>query len=133
MAEFIGIPYAEVALAAVIPAILYFTGVWIVTHFEAKKTGLRGLTKEEMPDRKDIIKRLYLLIPILSIIVLLMTGMSVMLAALYSIVISIVVSAMNKKTRMGFKDLHRCTCRWSQDGIGCSSSNGSRKLLLVLC
>lgn len=52
MAEFIGIPYAEIALAAAIPAVLYFAGIWIVTHFEAKKTGLRGLTKEEMPDKR---------------------------------------------------------------------------------
>ena len=72
----------KIAIAAAIPAILYFTGIWIVTHFEAKKTGLRGLTKEEMPDRKEVLKKLYLLIPILAIIVLLMTGMSVMLAAL---------------------------------------------------
>lgn len=105
MAEFIGIPYIEIAKAAVIPAILYFAGIWIVTHFEAKKTGLRGLTKEEMPDRKMIIKKLYLLIPIIAIVVLLMTGMSVMLAALYSILISIAVSAFSKETRMGIKDI----------------------------
>lgn len=105
MAEFIGIPYIEIAKAAAIPAILYFAGIWIVTHFEAKKTGLRGLTKEEIPDKKVIMKKLYLLIPIIAIVVLLMTGMSVMLAALYSIVISVVVSAFSKETRMGFRDI----------------------------
>ena len=105
MAEFIGIPYIEIAKAAAIPAILYFAGIWIVTHFEAKKTGFRGLTKEEMPDKKVIMKKLYLLIPIIAIVVLLMTGMSVMLAALYSIVISVVVSAFSKETRMGFRDM----------------------------
>ena len=130
MAEFIGIPYAEVALAAVIPAILYFTGVWIVTHFEAKKTGLRGLTKEEMPDRKDIIKRLYLLIPILSIIVLLMTGMSVMLAALYSIVISIVVSAMNKKTRMGFKDFIDALVDGARTALGVAAATAAAGIIV---
>ncbi len=105
MAEFIGIPYIEIAKAAAIPAILYFAGIWIVTHFEAKKTGLRGLTKEEIPDKKVIMKKLYLLIPIIAIVVLLMTGMSVMLAALYSILISVVVSAFSKETRMGFRDI----------------------------
>jgi TRAP transporter 4TM/12TM fusion protein len=130
MAEFIGIPYAEVALAAVIPAILYFTGVWIVTHFEAKKTGLRGLTKEEMPNRKDIIKRLYLLIPILSIIVLLMTGMSVMLAALYSIVISIVVSAMNKKTRMGFKDFIDALVDGARTALGVAAATAAAGIIV---
>jgi TRAP transporter 4TM/12TM fusion protein len=130
MAEFIGIPYAEIALAAVIPAILYFTGVWIVTHFEAKKTGLRGLTKEEMPDRKEIIKNLYLLIPILSIIVLLMTGMSVMLAALYSIVISIVVSAVNKKTRMGFKDFIDALVDGARTALGVAAATAAAGIIV---
>ncbi|MBB6443575.1 TRAP transporter permease [Bacillus benzoevorans] len=105
MAEFIGISYIEIAKAAAIPAILYFTGIWIVTHFEAKRIGLRGLTKEEIPDKKVIMKKLYLLIPIIAIVVLLMTGMSVMLAALYSILISIIVSAFSKETRMGISGL----------------------------
>ena len=105
MAEFIGIPYIEIAKAAVIPAILYFAGVWIVTHFEAKKMGLRGLTKEEMPDKKEIIKKLYLLIPIIVIVVLLTTGMSIMLAALYSILVSIFVGVINKDVKMGVKDI----------------------------
>jgi TRAP transporter 4TM/12TM fusion protein len=130
MAEFIGIPYAEIALAALIPAILYFTGVWIVTHFEAKKTGLRGLKKEEMPDRKEIIKNLYLLIPILSIIVLLMTGMSVMLAALYSIVISIVVSAVNKKTRMGFKDFIDALVDGARTALGVAAATAAAGIIV---
>lgn len=105
MAEFIGVPYIEIAKAAAIPAILYFAGIWIVTHFEAKRIGLRGLTKEEIPDKRVIMKKLYLLIPIIAIVVLLMTGMSVMLAALYSILISIVVSAFSKETRMGISGI----------------------------
>lgn len=105
MAEFIGIPYIEIAKAAAIPAILYFAGIWIVTHFEAKRIGLRGLTKEEIPDKKVIMKKLYLLIPIIAIVVLLMTGMSVMLAALYSILISVVISAFSKETRMGISGI----------------------------
>jgi TRAP transporter 4TM/12TM fusion protein len=105
MAEFIGIPYIEIAKAAAIPAMLYFAGIWIVTHFEAKRIGLRGLTKEEIPDKKVIMKKLYLLIPIIAIVVLLMTGMSVMLAALYSILISVVISAFSKETRMGISGI----------------------------
>jgi TRAP transporter 4TM/12TM fusion protein len=106
MVEFIGgITYWEIAKAAAIPAILYFAGIWIMTHFEAKRLGLRGLTKEEMPDRKEIIKDLYLLLPIVAVLILLMTGMSVMRAALWSILITVVLSGIKKKTRMGFKDI----------------------------
>ena len=63
MVEFIGrgITYWEIAKAAIIPAILYFSGIWIMTHFEAKKLGLRGLTDEEIPNRKEIFKKIYLL------------------------------------------------------------------------
>jgi TRAP transporter 4TM/12TM fusion protein len=102
MVEFIGgISYWDIAKAAAIPAILYFTGIWIMTHFEAKRLGLRGLTKEEMPDRKEIIKDLYLLLPIVAVLILMMTGMSVMRAALWSILITVVLSGLKKKTRMG--------------------------------
>ena len=130
MAEFIGIPYAEIALAAAIPAILYFSGVWIVTHLEAKKTGLRGLSKEEMPDRKKVLKKLYLLIPILAIILLLMTGMSITLAALYSIVISIVVSAFGKETRMSFKDIIDALVDGARTALGVAAATACAGIIV---
>ncbi len=105
MVEFIGgVSYWEIAKAAAIPAILYFTGIWIMTHFEAKRIGLRGLTDEEMPNRKEVLKKIYLLLPILTVIILLFSGMSVMRAALWSIVVTILVSAIRKETRISFKD-----------------------------
>lgn len=98
MVEFIGggITYWDIAKAAAIPALLYFTGIWIMTHFEAKRLGLQGLTKEEMPDRLQVFKKLYLLTPILAVIILLMGGRSVMNAALWSIVITIAVGFINR-------------------------------------
>ena len=130
MAEFIGIPYAEIAMAAAIPAILYFAGIWIVTHFEAKKTGLRGLTKEEMPDRKEVLKKLYLLIPIVAIVVLLMTGMSIMLAALYSIVISIVVSLLKKETRIGFKGIIEALVDGARTALGVAAATAAAGIIV---
>ncbi|RIW33994.1 TRAP transporter permease [Bacillus salacetis] len=105
MVEFIGgVTYWEIAKAAAIPALLYFAGIWIMTHFEAKRIGLRGLSDEEMPNRKEVLKKIYLLLPILVVIVLLFTGMSVMRAALWSIVATIAISAIRKDTRINFKD-----------------------------
>ncbi|MGG0413983.1 TRAP transporter permease [Peribacillus simplex] len=107
MVEFIGngITYWDIAKAAAIPAILYFSGIWIMTHFEAKRLGLRGLTKEEMPSKKEVFGKFYLLIPILAIIFLLMLNITVTHAALYSIVISVLVGVINKDVRMKFIDI----------------------------
>ncbi|ANU10368.1 TRAP transporter large permease [Planococcus antarcticus DSM 14505] len=106
MVEFIGgVTYWEIAKAATIPALLYFTGVWIMTHFEAKRIGLKGLSPEEMPDRKEVLKKIYLLLPIVAIIVFLLIGIPTMQAALYGILLTIFVSAFNKETRLNFKDV----------------------------
>ncbi|MFS0887202.1 TRAP transporter permease [Peribacillus frigoritolerans] len=107
MVEFIGngITYWDIAKAAAIPAILYFSGIWIMTHFEAKRLGLRGLTKEEIPSKKEVFRKFYLLIPILSIILLLMLNITVTHAALYSIAISVLVGFINKDVRMKFIDI----------------------------
>jgi TRAP transporter 4TM/12TM fusion protein len=107
MVEFIGngITYWDIAKAAAIPAVLYFAGIWIMTHFEAKRLGLRGLTKEEMPSRKEVFRKIYLLIPIVAIILLLMSNITVTHAALYSILISIIVGFINRDVRMKFMDI----------------------------
>jgi len=107
MVEFIGggLTYWDIAKAAAIPAVLYFAGVWIMTHFEAKRIGLSGLSKEEMPNRKEVLKKIYLLIPILAVIVLLMSGVTVTHAALYSILIAVIVGFINRASNMKLVDI----------------------------
>lgn len=106
MVEFIGgVTYWEIAKAATIPAILYFAGVWIMTHFEAKRVGLKGLSEDEMPNRKEVLKKIYLLAPIVGIIIMLFVGVPTMQAALWGIVMAVVLSAIDKSTRMNFKDI----------------------------
>jgi TRAP transporter 4TM/12TM fusion protein len=106
MVEFIGnITYWEIAKAAAIPALLYFTGIWIMTHFEAKRVGLEGMSPDQMPDRKATLKKIYLLLPILGIIVFLLMGIPTMKAALLGIVLTLVVSFFDKSTRLGPKDI----------------------------
>lgn len=106
MVEFIGrgITYWDIAKAAAIPALLYFTGIWIMTHFEAKRLGLRGLTDEEMPDRSHVFKKIYLLIPIVLIIVLMVSGVPVIHAALYGIISCVIVGIINPDVRFGVKE-----------------------------
>jgi len=101
MAEFTNIPYARIIGAAVVPAILYYFGVWAGVHFEAKKSGLRGLSREELPKFKRIVvERGHLIIPLVAIIYLLVTGFTPMKAALWAIILSILSSWLKKSTRI---------------------------------
>lgn len=105
MAEFIGIPYMEIVKAAALPAILYFVGIWIMTHFEAKRLGLRGLTKEELPNKIEVLKKAYLLLPIVIIIAALMMNISPERSAIIGIFSCVVVGAFRKETRMSIVDI----------------------------
>jgi len=100
MIEFAGESYWNIAKAAMIPAILYFSGIWIMTHLEAKRTGLLGLPKEEIPSKKSVLKKIHLLLPILAIVYFLFIGLSVERAALYGILATIMVSLFRKDTRI---------------------------------
>ncbi|MEC5424366.1 TRAP transporter permease [Virgibacillus sp. C22-A2] len=100
MIEFAGVGYWEIAKAATIPAILYFSGIWIMTHLEAKRLGLHGLPKEDIPSKKSVLKKIHLLLPILAIVFLLFQGFSIERTALYGIGITILVSLFRKDTRI---------------------------------
>lgn len=102
MIEFAGVAYWDIAKAATIPAVLYFSGIWIMTHFEAKKNGLLGLPKEEIPKKSVVLKKIHLLIPILVIVVLLFQGFSIERTALLGILSAIIVSMFRKDTRITF-------------------------------
>ena len=101
MAEFVGVPYVEIVKAAVIPAFLYFAGVWLGVHFEAQRNNLRGLPREELPKLGELLKtRGHLAIPLVVIVYLLVSGYTPMRAALVAIILSILVSSIKKSTRM---------------------------------
>jgi len=101
MADYVQIPYAQIALKAILPAVLYFTGVFITVHLEAKKLGLRGLTKEELPQLKPLLKKLYLLLPLILLVYLVSTSTrSIAYAAAIAIVVAILVSLINKDNRL---------------------------------
>lgn len=105
MAEFVGVPYMEVVKAGVIPAILYFTGIWLGVHFEAKKLGLKGMSRDEMPSYRSIFfERGHLVIPLVAIIYLLTNGYTPMRAALVGIALAIASSCLRKSTRITFSD-----------------------------
>ena len=101
MAEFVGVSYIEVVKAAAIPALLYFTGVWLGVHFEAKRKNLKGIPRNELPNPLTLIKeRGHLAIPLVVIVYLLVSGYTPMRAALVAIVLSIACAMLRKSTRM---------------------------------
>ena len=101
MAEFVGVSYIEVVKAAAIPALLYFTGVWLGVHFEAKRKKLKGIPRHELPNPLTLLKeRGHLAIPLVVIVYLLVSGYTPMRAALVAIVLSIVCAMLRKSTRM---------------------------------
>ena len=103
MAEYMGVPYAEVALRAILPAVLYFTGIYIAVHLEAKKLGLKGMSKDELPKIGKLLPKIYLLAPLVVLVVLVSTNTRTMqFSAAIAIAIAIVVGLINKDDRINY-------------------------------
>ena len=104
MMEYLGVSYGTIMLAALIPAILYFTGIFIGTHFEAKKLKIHGLPKSQLPSfRKLMKKNWFMLLPLIVIIATIMYGFTPQRAALFGIIAAFLVSLVRKETRMSFR------------------------------
>ena len=101
MADFIGVPYADVIKRAVLPAVLYFFGIFITVHLEAKRLDLHGVPKEELPKMSRLIRKIYLLIPLVALIFWVSTNaMTMQRAASLAIVLSIVVGFINRDAHL---------------------------------
>jgi TRAP transporter 4TM/12TM fusion protein len=92
MAEITGIPYTEIAVAAIIPAVLYFVSVYFMVDFEAAKLGMRGMREDELPKFNKMIRQVYLFLPIIILIYALFAGYSVIRAGTLATIAAAVVS-----------------------------------------
>ena len=100
MAEMTGYTYPQIATAAILPAALYFAGIFLMVHFEAKRIGLKGLPKDSIPNFfKLMLRKGYLLLPIITLVGLMSAGKTASLSASIAIVVAIVVSFFDKETR----------------------------------
>ena len=106
MAEITGIPYLEIAVAAIIPAILYFVSVFFMVDFEAAKLGMRGMRDDELPKFGEMVRRVYLFLPIVILILALFMGYSVIRAGTLATVAAAVVSWLTPY-RMGPRSVVR--------------------------
>lgn len=119
MAQFLGIPYIHVALAAIVPALLYYFAVMIQVHLEANRLGLKGLPKEQLPKLVPLLKEKgLLLLPIIGIIYFLIAGYTPLKAAFNGILISIAVSYFNRETWLTPKKLAAAFENGARGAIG---------------
>lgn len=106
MAEYMGVPYSQVALKAILPAVLYFTGIYIAVHLEAQKLGLKGIPRDELPKFGPLMKKIYLLAPLVVLVVLVSTNTFTMqFSASVAIFIAIAVGLINKDNRITWKKI----------------------------
>ncbi|PSL47013.1 TRAP transporter 4TM/12TM fusion protein [Salsuginibacillus halophilus] len=103
MAEVTQIAYAEIIVAATIPALLYFLSVFFMVDFQAQKSGMRGLSRKELPSLKGVFKQAYLFVPVILLIYLLLSGFSVIYSGSVAIVACMVISWFTKEHKMGPK------------------------------
>ena len=106
MAEYMNITYAEVALRAILPAVLYFAGIFIAVHLEAKKLGLKGIDRSELPRLGKLMTRIYLLLPLVVLVWLVTTGTRTMqFSASIAIIVAILVSLIDRENRITLKKI----------------------------
>ncbi len=114
MAEYMGIPYGQVALKAILPAVLYFAGIYIAVHLEARKLGLKGIPKEELPKFTKLLPKVYLLLPLVVLVWLVATNRHTMqfsaavaigitiLVGLYNNLVTIATRSQDKSDNLNF-------------------------------
>lgn len=106
MAETTGVNYSTIALAALLPALLYYLGVIAQVHFRAGKQNLKGIPKADLPKLKEVLAiRGHMLLPLFGLIWFLVESVPIGYAAAYTIGITLIVSWLRKETRMGIKEV----------------------------
>lgn len=119
MAEFLGMSYTTIMIAAVVPAFLYYLACWTMIHLEALKFGLVGLPKDQLPVIKVVLKSHgHLSIPIIAIIALLLYGLTPLYAAFFTILITIVVSHLRKETGISIAGIIRALEAGAKGSVG---------------
>ncbi len=106
IAESVGIPYSQLMLVALIPALLYFSGIWIMVDFEARRKGLKGLPREKLPPAKPLLlQKGHLVLPLAAIIYFMLSGFTITRSALWGIMIAALVPFLKKSTWVSPKQI----------------------------
>ncbi len=118
MAEFLNLNYTTVMLAAVVPALLYYLGLLFAVHFEAKRLGLSGLSKENIPDAMKVLKEQgHLVIPLVVLIAIMFMGYTPLYAAVIAIFVTIAASWLRRETRMTWDKIVAATVEGARGAV----------------
>lgn len=129
MAEFLGVPYSQVVKAAVIPAILYFAGILITVDLEACRTNLRGMPRSELPAPIKVLKEgWYLFVPIILLMVLMMSGVTLHRSGFISIAAMILISLATK--RMKVSDIPVALFKGVKSGVGIATLSAGAGIIV---
>lgn len=118
MAEFLNLNYTQVMIAAILPAFLYYLGLLFAVHFEAKRLGLSGLSKENIPDAMKVVKEQgHLVIPLVVLIALMCMGKTPLFSAVIAIFATVAASWLRKDTRMTWDKIVTATVEGARGAI----------------
>lgn len=132
MAAFVGVPYITIAMAGLLPALLFFFSMIFMVYLEAKRSGLKGIPVEELPKVSDVFKRgWYFLVPIVLIVYFLANGYSPSMAGFYAILSSYLVSLFRKETRMSPKDVFDALAESGKSSLALATTAGAVGILVA--
>ncbi len=133
MAERTELPYSYIALLSIIPALLYFFSVWVMVHFEAKKWGIKGLPKEELPRLPTLLKsQWYCLIPLITLIATLIAGYTASKSAFFAILATCLVSYFRPETRLTPKRLWEAMVAGAKNSLAIGGAVGSIGIIIAV-
>ncbi len=133
MAERTGLPYSQIALLSIVPAILYFLSVWVMVHFEAKKQQLESIPAEEIPKLLPLLKNgWYYLLPLLTLISILIARYTAYKAAFFSILVTIGVSYFRSDTRLTLKRLWEAMVIGGKNSLAIGGAVGTIGIIVAV-
>jgi TRAP transporter 4TM/12TM fusion protein len=120
MAEILGMPYSEIALAALLPALLFYIGVITQIHLRASKEGLQGISKENLPAVKQVLmERGHLLIPLIFLMYMLFfSGRTIIFSAFLTILVTVIIAMLRHTTRMTVRDIFDALENGARTAVG---------------
>ena len=131
LAENLSMPYGEVAMKSAIIAILYYFSLFAMIHFKCLKEDIKGESKEDLPEFKNVVKRIYLFVPIVMLLVMLLSGASTLLSGLYATAACVVVSMFDPKTRMTPKKILNALYNGGKSSVMSMAALGGAGLIVV--
>ncbi|MGF1609401.1 MAG: TRAP transporter permease [Kiloniellales bacterium] len=125
MVEYLEIPLREILAAALFPALLHYFGIFIMVHLEARKLGLRGLARDELPRLLPLVKQHWLsIVPLIILVYLILTGRTPDFAAVYGIIACVVIGFLNPHNRLTIPDLWSALATGARNtiAVGCAAA-----------